>query len=44
MIETLRLALQNVSTSFGGNDKRTKAWQIKSNNAQAELNKIKREL
>lgn len=43
-IETLRLALQNASASFGGNDKRTKAWQIQSNNAQAELNKIKREL
>ena len=43
-IETLRLVLQNASTSFGGNDKRTNAWQIQSNNAQAELNKIKREL
>ena len=43
-IETISLALQNASTSFGGIDKRTKAWQIKSNNAQAELNKIKREL
>lgn len=38
------MALQNASTSFGGNDKRTKAWQIKSNNAQAKLNKMEWEL
>mgnify|MGYP004516886403 FL=1 len=26
-IETISLALQNASTSFGGIDKRTKAWK-----------------
>ncbi len=43
-IETLRSALQNASDSFGENDKRTQAWQIQLNNAQAELNGMEREL
>ena len=30
--------------SFGENDKRTKAWQIQLNNANADLNKMKKEL
>ena len=43
-IETLKSALDNASTSFGENDKRTQEWQIKLNKAQAELNGMEREL
>ena len=43
-IETLRAALENASTSFGENDKRTQAWQIKLNEAEAALNNMEREL
>jgi phage-related minor tail protein len=43
-IEKLRSALKNVSDSFGENDKRTKAWQVQLNNAQAELNDMSKEL
>ena len=37
-IEVLRAALQNATESFGESDKRTKAWQIQLNNAEAALN------
>jgi len=43
-IETLRKALENASTSFGENDRRTQAWAVQLNNAQAELNSMEREL
>ena len=43
-IKTLELALQNAATSFGENDKRTQAWQIQLNNAQATLNGMEKEL
>jgi phage-related minor tail protein len=43
-IEALRKALENASSSFGENDKRTQAWVIQLNNAQAELNAMEREL
>lgn len=43
-IETLRKALENASTSFGENDRRTQQWQIQFNNAQAALNNMEREL
>lgn len=43
-IETLRSALANASSSFGENDRRTQAWATQLNNAQAELNKMEREL
>ena len=43
-IETLRKALENASTSFGENDRRTQQWQIQINNAQAALNNMEREL
>ena len=43
-VETLRSALENASSSFGENDKRTQAWQVQLNNAQAELNKLDKEL
>lgn len=43
-IEVLRDALKNASESFGENDKRTQAWQIQLNNAEAALNKMEREL
>lgn len=43
-IETLRAALANASSSFGENDRRTQAWATQLNNAQAELNRMEREL
>ena len=43
-IETLRLALENAASSFGENDKRTQAWQIQLNNAEAVLNNMEREV
>ena len=43
-VETLRSALENASTSFGENDRRTQAWQIQLNNAEAALNGMEREL
>ena len=43
-ITTLKAALENAASSFGENDKRTQAWQIQLNNAQAALNKMEREL
>ncbi len=43
-IETLRQALANAAESFGENDRRTQAWQIQLNNAEAALNGMEREL
>ena len=43
-IEVLRQALQNAAESFGENDRRTQAWQIQLNNAEAALNGMEREL
>jgi predicted nucleic acid-binding Zn-ribbon protein len=43
-ITTLQAALQNATDSFGENDKRTQAWAIQLNNAQAELIGMEREL
>lgn len=43
-IETLRAALENAASSFGENDRRTQAWQIQLNNAEAALNNMEREL
>lgn len=43
-IELLKQALDNASTSFGENDRRTQQWQIKLNNAQAALNDLEKEL
>lgn len=43
-IETLRQALANAAESFGENDRRTQAWQIQLNNAQAALNSMEREV
>jgi len=43
-IETLRKALENASSSFGENDRRTQAWAVQLNNAKAELNGMEREL
>ena len=43
-IEVLRNALKNAADSFGENDKRTQAWQIQLNNAEAALNGMEREL
>ena len=43
-ISTLERALKNAADSLGENDKRTLAWQTQLNNANAELNKMEREL
>ena len=43
-VETLKSALDNASSSFGENDKRTKAWQVQLNNATADLNNTMAEL
>ena len=43
-IETLRAALANAQESFGENDRRTQAWQIQLNNAEAALISIQKEL
>lgn len=43
-IELLKQALANSAESFGENDRRTQAWQIQLNNAQAALNGMEREL
>lgn len=43
-IETLRSALENAASSFRENDKRTQAWQIQLNNAEAALNNMEREV
>ncbi len=43
-IALLTSALENATQSFGESDKRTQAWQIQLNNAQAELNKLDKEL
>lgn len=43
-IEVLRSALENAAESFGENDRRTQAWQIQLNNAEAALNDMEREL
>lgn len=43
-IETLRAALKNASESFGENDRRTQAWQIQLNNAEAALNDMERQM
>ncbi|MEG0168136.1 MAG: phage tail protein, partial [Ruthenibacterium sp.] len=43
-IDTLKSALDNAAASFGENDRRTQNWQTQLNNAQAELNKMGKEL
>lgn len=43
-VEMLKQALDNAAESFGENDRRTQAWQIQLNNAQAALNGMEREL
>ena len=39
-ISTLKSALDNASSSFGENDRRTQNWQIQLNNAEASLNSM----
>ncbi|MDR1559215.1 MAG: phage tail protein [Clostridiales bacterium] len=43
-IVTLKSALENASASFGENDKRTQAWAIQLNTAQAALIGMEKEL
>ena len=42
-IQVMRDALDNAARSFGENDSRTKAWQARLNDAQAELNRMERQ-
>lgn len=43
-VALLQQAMQNASESFGENDRRTQAWAVQLNNAQAELNNLQRTL
>lgn len=43
-IETLKAALQNSADAYGESDKKTSAWKVSLNNAEAELVKLEREL
>lgn len=43
-IALLAQALENATTSFGENDKRTKSWATQLNNAKAELNNMEKQL
>lgn len=43
-IETLKAALQNSAEVFGESDKKTSAWKVSLNNAEAELVRMEREL
>lgn len=43
-IETLKAALQNSAEAYGESDKKTSAWRVSLNNAEAELVKMEREL
>ena len=43
-VSTLEKALANAAASFGENDRRTLAWKIQLNNANAELNNMEHEL
>ena len=43
-IETLKAALQNSAEAYGESDKRTSAWKVSLNNAEAQLVKMEREL
>ena len=43
-IGLLEKALQNASTSFGENDRRTQNWAVQLNNAKAKLNGMEREV
>lgn len=43
-IKTLKAALQNSAEAYGESDKKTSAWKVSLNNAEAELVKMEREL
>ena len=43
-IDTIRKALENAKKEFGENSDKVKDWQIKLNNAEAELSKLERTL
>lgn len=43
-IETLKAALQNSAEAYGESDKKTSAWKVSLNNAEAELVRMEREL
>lgn len=43
-VDILRAALENATTSFGENDRRTQQWQIQLNHAEAALIGMEREL
>lgn len=43
-VATLKEALENAKKEYGENSKQVQAWQIKLNNAEADLNKMNKEL
>lgn len=43
-VEAVRKALENSKDQYGENDKKTKDWQITLNNAEADLNKLNKEI
>lgn len=43
-IKTLKAALHNSAEAYGESDKKTSAWKVSLNNAEAELVKMEREL
>ena len=43
-VDALRDALENAARTYGESDKRTQAWQIQLNNAEAELSKMESSL
>ncbi|RDU22757.1 phage tail tape measure protein [Anaerosacchariphilus polymeriproducens] len=43
-VETLKKALENSKNQYGENDKKTKAWQVSLNNAEADLIKLNKEV
>ena len=43
-VATLKEALENAKKEYGENSKQVQSWQIKLNNAEADLNKMNKEL
>ncbi len=43
-VETLKKALENAKNEYGENSKQVRSWQVQLNNAEADLNKMNKEL
>lgn len=43
-VDVLKAALENAKKEYGENSKQVQSWQIKLNNAEADLNKMNKEL